>query len=71
MTARAIKNFSGRTQPATHAQDLVQNVHVILRMLERLNASGGGSSQLVRTALQLLLSGRDERTQLQLCWVGH
>eukprot|EP00891_Asterochloris_glomerata_P008793 jgi/Astpho2/8793/Aster-05348 len=39
VTARAIKNFSGRTQPATHAQDLVQTVHVILRMLERLNAS--------------------------------
>ena len=51
MTARAIKNFSGRTQPATHAQDLVQTVHVILRMLERLNASGGRPSQLATTAL--------------------
>ena len=47
VTARAIKNFSGRTQPATHAQDLVQTVHVILRMLERLNASGGAPRQLV------------------------
>ena len=52
VTARAIKNFSGRTQPATHAQDLVQTVHVILRMLERLNASGGESGQLARSLLQ-------------------
>ena len=72
VTARAIKNFSGRTQPTTHAQDLVQTVHVILRMLERLNASGGAICQVVRSFFVFkFLLGSGERAQLQLRWVGH
>lgn len=40
VTGRLLKSFNFAYQPRSHAVDLVQALHVILRMLDRLNASG-------------------------------
>ena len=40
VVGRLLKGFSFALQPRSHAVDLVQALHVILRMLDRLNASG-------------------------------
>ena len=40
VTGRLLKSFNFAYQPRSHAVDLVQALHVILRMLNRLNASG-------------------------------
>lgn len=37
---RLLKAFNFAYQPRSHACDLVQALHVVLRMLDRLNASG-------------------------------
>lgn len=37
---RLLKSFNFAYQPRSHACDLVQALHVVLRMLDRLNASG-------------------------------
>ena len=40
VTGRLLKSFNFAYQPRSHAVDLVQALHVILRMLDRLNTSG-------------------------------
>ena len=40
VVGRLLKSFSFAFQPRSHAMDLVETLHVILRMLDRLNASG-------------------------------
>ncbi len=40
VVGRLLKNFNFAYQPRSHAVDLVQALHIILRMLDRLNASG-------------------------------
>ncbi len=40
VVGRLLKNFTFAYQPRSHAVDLVQALHIILRMLDRLNASG-------------------------------
>ena len=37
---RLLKAFNFAFQPRSHACDLVQALHVVLRMLDRLNTSG-------------------------------
>ena len=37
---RLIKMFNHRWQPKSHAVDLVDTLHVVLRMLDRLNSQG-------------------------------
>ena len=36
--SRLVKGFSHRHQPRAHAADLVESIHVLLRLLERLSA---------------------------------
>lgn len=38
--ARLIKTFSHKHQPLSHAGDLVEAVHLVLRTLERLSRQG-------------------------------
>lgn len=40
VTGRLLKSFNFAYQPRSHAVDLVLALHVILRMLDRLNTSG-------------------------------
>lgn len=40
VTGRLLKSFNFAFQPRSHAADLVQALHVILRMLDRLNTTG-------------------------------
>lgn len=40
VTGRLLKSFNFAFQPRSHAVDLVQALHVILRMLDRLNTTG-------------------------------
>ncbi len=40
VVGRLLKSFNFAYQPCSHAVDLVQALHIILRMLDRLNASG-------------------------------
>ena len=40
MLARLIKQFDRKYQPREHANDLVQCLHVVLRMLKRLGREG-------------------------------
>ncbi|KAL0021485.1 hypothetical protein WJX79_010302 [Trebouxia sp. C0005] len=42
VVGRLLKNFNFAYQPRSHAVDLVQALHIILRMLDRLNASEAG-----------------------------
>lgn len=43
---RLLKAFNFAYQPRSHACDLVQALHVVLRMLDRLNASGMAQTSL-------------------------
>ena len=38
--ARLIKTFSHKFQPLSHAGDLVETLHLVLRLLERLSNQG-------------------------------
>jgi hypothetical protein len=38
--ARLIKGFSHKLQPLSHAGDLVETLHLVLRLLERLSRQG-------------------------------
>ena len=40
MLSRLVKGFSHRHQPRSHAADLVESIHVLLRLLERLSSQG-------------------------------
>ena len=40
VVGRLLKNFNFAYQPRSHAVDLVQALHIILCMLDRLNTSG-------------------------------
>jgi hypothetical protein len=39
--SRLIKGYNFRFQPRSHAVDLVETLHVVLGMLDRLTAAGG------------------------------
>ena len=51
---RLLKAFNFAFQPRSHACDLVQALHVVLRMLDRLNASGSIASHCVLGAERIL-----------------
>ena len=40
VVGRLLKSYNFGFQPRSHALDLVQALHIILRLLDRLNASG-------------------------------
>ena len=46
--SRLIKGFNFRFQPRWHAVDLVETLHVVLGMLDRLAAAGGCGGAWVR-----------------------
>lgn len=67
--ARQMREYNHRHQPRSHAADLAEAVHIVLRMLDRLNRSGlarrispvsvfGPVAVLCRACLQLL--GKDK-----------
>ena len=52
--SRMLKNFSFRYQPRSHAAEIVEALHITLRLLERLSQKGECASLPYPLSLSLL-----------------